>query len=494
MNRILADRHRSLALGLAAAVLTLVAAPTDADAAVAYVRSTVGAPWGETANEQAMDLAFGAGAWDDLRFETVPPGTLLSGTYTFIYLEGSDTNATELENFLIANQAALEAWVSAGGQLFLNAAPNEGGDQNWGFGGIVLNNGDFPTDPGMAVDATHPIWNGPFLPTSPAGFTGGSYAHASVSGPGLMPLIIDSDGGNPNLAELPFGAGTAIFGGLTTSNFWSPTPEALNLRANIIAYLAAGGAADTDLDGISDGLDNCPMIANATQEDLDMDGLGDVCDPCPMTELNDEDMDLTCDDVDNCVGVSNPMQQDEDMDGQGNDCDPCPADPDDDLDGDTICGDVDNCPAVLNADQADEDMDGLGDSCDECPGDPINDPDGDMICASEDNCPEVANEDQADADGNGIGDACEGAVGTTGGDETGDESGDATGVGTTGDMAGDSSGGTGGGETGIDLITTGGDSGSGSGCACTADPRGAAGWWLVLLGGFGLRRRRRRAA
>ena len=35
---------------------------------------------------------------------------------------------------------------------------------------------------------------------------------------------------------------------------------------------------DTDNDGVSDSLDNCPSIANAGQEDIDGDGVGNVCD------------------------------------------------------------------------------------------------------------------------------------------------------------------------------------------------------------------------
>ena len=49
----------------------------SADAAVGYVRSTDGAPWGANTNEQAMDLAFGPAAWDDLRYETVDAAVLL---------------------------------------------------------------------------------------------------------------------------------------------------------------------------------------------------------------------------------------------------------------------------------------------------------------------------------------------------------------------------------------------------------------------------------
>ncbi|MCK5378303.1 MAG: hypothetical protein KAJ78_02820, partial [Acidobacteria bacterium] len=218
----------------------------------AYVRSTVGAPWGSTSNEEAMDLAFGPGGWDDLRYETVDPGVLFSPAYDFLYMEGSDSNADELGAFLAANQAAMEAWVAAGGGLFLNAAPNEGGSQAWGFGGVVLNYPDFSTNPGTAFDPVHPIWNGPFLPTA-LSFTGSSFAHATVSGPGLVPLIIDSVA-RVHLAELPaFGSGSVIFGGLTTSNFWTPAPESLNLRANIISYLTGPGESCVFCDGFESG-------------------------------------------------------------------------------------------------------------------------------------------------------------------------------------------------------------------------------------------------
>jgi uncharacterized protein (TIGR03382 family) len=475
----------TLALSLCAGATTLIVAEAEAEAAVAYVRSNVGAPWGSNTNEQAMNLVFGVGGWDDLRFETANPALLFSGTYTFIYLEGSDGTATELNAFFIANQVAIQNWVNAGGGLFLNSGPNEGGNMAWGFGGVQLIYPDFPSDPGMAANAAHSIWNGPFLPTSPASFTGSSYAHATVTGPGLAALIIDSDGGNPQLAELGWGAGTAIFGGLTTSNFWFPELEALHLRANIIAYLATGGAIDSDNDGVSDGLDNCPMVANPMQEDMDGDGAGDVCDPCPATPLDDADGDGVCDDTDNCLGLGNPTQVDDDMDGQGNECDPCPGDPFDDADGDTICGNVDNCPDVININQADMDGDGIGDLCDECPSDPGNDPDEDGVCAAADNCPDVANPDQADADGDGVGDACEepgGSSGSGGGnvdDSAGDDLGDTT--------AGGGSDGTGGAITGSEPPSDAG------GCGCTSGGGKGALPWLMVMAGALLRRRRRAA-
>jgi len=70
--------------------------------------------------------------------------------------------------------------------------------------------------------------------------------------------------------------------------------------------LAALLPPDGDLDGVSDGEDNCPLLANATQLDYDADGQGDACDA-------DDDND-GLDDADEAAAGTNPLNPDTDND------------------------------------------------------------------------------------------------------------------------------------------------------------------------------------
>ena len=150
-------------------------------------------------------------------------------------------------------------------------------------------------------------------------------------------------------------------------------------------------ARDHDSDGFTDGLDNCPRIANPEQIDTDGDLAGDVCD-------EDDDGDSVADDWDDCspgeMGWISAPNTDHDGDG----CRDLTEDFDDDEDG--ILDYYDNCSkgpvGWISTIENDENQDGCEDV----------DSDGDGYVDQLDKCPSII-DDQADLDGDGIGDACE---------------------------------------------------------------------------------------
>ena len=201
-----------------------------------YVKSNIGNPWGNTTNNTAMDLAFGAGNWTLEAFETLSMGTVFSTNTAFVFMDGSDSQASELTTFLNANLAAIEAWVFNGGTLLLNSAPNEGGDINFGFGGTLLDYALAASNV-TVTNLTHPAFLGPNTPTAST-MTGSSYSHSNIQGTGFTNLIVDS--GTPTtvvLCEKAWGAGRVMMGGMTTPNFHTPATEAANWRANILVYM-----------------------------------------------------------------------------------------------------------------------------------------------------------------------------------------------------------------------------------------------------------------
>ncbi|MAZ72967.1 MAG: hypothetical protein CMC70_07445 [Flavobacteriaceae bacterium] len=205
-----------------------------------YVRAIGGNAWGQTANQNAMNQAFGAGNWTEVFFETLDPAVVFAPASRLAFIDGSDFNAIELNTFLLANLATIENWVNGGGVLLLNSAPNEGGNINFGFGGSTLVYND-PNVSGasnvVAPDPLHPVILGPFLPTSLT-MSGNFYSHSNITGTGFSDILVED--GNPTetmLTEKPFGSGHVILGGMTTNNFHTPLIEAQNFTANLLVYL-----------------------------------------------------------------------------------------------------------------------------------------------------------------------------------------------------------------------------------------------------------------
>jgi spore coat protein A len=76
---------------------------------------------------------------------------------------------------------------------------------------------------------------------------------------------------------------------------------------------------DTDGDGVPDDVDNCPTLANASQEDGDLDGVGDACDNCPM-HANPTQLDCDSDGLGDVCAIATGWSFDVDGDGIPDDC------------------------------------------------------------------------------------------------------------------------------------------------------------------------------
>ena len=110
---------------------------------------------------------------------------------------------------------------------------------------------------------------------SSSGFTGG----VGTSGLPSTPTFH-----NPlDAAAVPGGASVGSAGGARSLDNGNDSDidgltdcrEFFGLRRG--GFHTALDVADTDGDGVLDGLDNCPCAANASQADVDGDGVGDLC-------------------------------------------------------------------------------------------------------------------------------------------------------------------------------------------------------------------------
>jgi Thrombospondin type 3 repeat len=162
----------------------------------------------------------------------------------------------------------------------------------------------------------------------------------------------------------------------------------------VLTATAYGAPGDQDDDGVLDGQDNCPALANPDQADRNMNAKGDVCDDPDGDGLSDSYELYTTYGPGPNFRRTNPDKKDTDGDGLS-----------DGYETNRVYPNGKRTDPTLR----DTDADGWEDGTEIYAGtDPTNhDTDSDGVRDSFDNCPTTPNPDQKNTYGNSRGDACE---------------------------------------------------------------------------------------
>lgn len=215
-----------------------------------YIHLSTEDPFYSTDNVEKMDEVFGEGNWTEAFFDTMDPDTIFTTSTCFVYLEGGNYTSVEFKGFLDANIADIENWVSAGGNLFLNAAPNEGGNIDLGFGDITLWAYYYIYD-AKAIDVSFPLFNGPHVPVGIEWFGSWyNFTQARVTGDFTSVIKDYWSPTNYALGYKEWGDGAVLFGTMTPAEYHTPSEEAGNLRKNIFEFLKYCTPVDIGITGL----------------------------------------------------------------------------------------------------------------------------------------------------------------------------------------------------------------------------------------------------
>jgi hypothetical protein len=103
-----------------------------------------------------------------------------------------------------------------------------------------------------------------------------------VSSPSSVSFALCKIGAVDNARSVTFTAGASTVPGdyVITAGVSDAGAGSYNTNPAVFTLRVTPPAvADADGDGVPDGTDNCPVVANADQSDADGDGIGDPCDP-----------------------------------------------------------------------------------------------------------------------------------------------------------------------------------------------------------------------
>ena len=214
-----------------------IAAPAVANPII-YMTGT-GNPWNISAinqgsNETAMNTAFGSGNWSKVQGFSM---AAFAADTTFLYLDGSDSQANQFSSFISGNLAGLTSYLSKGGTLILNAAPNQGASFSMGFG-ATLNYDGGASGAGNVSATSAGIASGIFAGLG-TNYTGGSFTHAYITGGADYISLLNDDANRSAFGVQKVGAGMVGFGGMTLPYFHGPAADSRQLLANMMGYVAA---------------------------------------------------------------------------------------------------------------------------------------------------------------------------------------------------------------------------------------------------------------
>ncbi len=115
----------------------------------------------------------------------------------------------------------------------------------------------------------------------PATTSGDGGAEATTGGDGGNPTGGDGGGGGASTSDGGGGSASTGHGGEVGTSTGDGGSGGASEGGGGPSAGGGGGAADADLDGVDDAVDNCPVF-NPDQLDTDDDGLGDACDDSPI--------------------------------------------------------------------------------------------------------------------------------------------------------------------------------------------------------------------
>ncbi|MBC8047637.1 MAG: PKD domain-containing protein [Fimbriimonadaceae bacterium] len=210
----------------------------------------------------AMDDVFGSGSWTLDYFETIDPMDVFNEDNCFIYLNGGGDHGTELKSFLDNNLDLVQAWVESGGNLLLNASQYEIASMDLGFDGVEMTNYYYSYDV-TAVDATHPVFVGPFTPVFTE-YSGDFMGYGQLSGD--YTLLFEEDfSGYDLLAEKSWGDGMVMFSQLYSPEYWYYAPEeGQNMHRNMIDYLKLCAPVDVGVTDLLSPESGCGLGSDET--------------------------------------------------------------------------------------------------------------------------------------------------------------------------------------------------------------------------------------